>query len=108
LARKVYLRPGVGIGRYRHIYGGKRNYGSCREHHADGAGKIIRDCLAELEKIEWVMRTDEQGKKQTKKHDKTKKKSIYPRCISPIGQTNLNQIALKVHKEQIEKLKARI
>ena len=105
MARKVYLRPGIGVGRYTHIYGGKRNLGSVRERHADGAGKIIRDGLAELERLEWVQRTDEQGRKTTKKADKGKKKSIHPRCISSIGQTNLNQIALKVYKAQLEKLR---
>ena len=45
LARKIYLRPGLGVGTLKHIYGKNGRYGHSRNHHTKGSGKIIRYCL---------------------------------------------------------------
>jgi len=84
LARKIFLRPKLGVGTLEHIYGGKKRNGTTSPYHEHGSGKIIRWGLAQLEKI-GVVKKD--------KKDKTKKNS---RTISKEGQTDLNRIASEV------------
>jgi small subunit ribosomal protein S19e len=51
IARKVYLRNGVGIGALRTIYGGRKSRGTRPHHHGEGSGAIARACLKQLEKL---------------------------------------------------------
>lgn len=88
LARKVYLRPNIGVGRLRHLFGGKKNYGSAHEHHAVAAGKIIRDSLKELERIGILQRAD-QG-------ENNEESKLYARVITSEGAKELNNIAKDV------------
>ena len=45
LARKIYLRGHLGVGKLMHIYGGKYRNGNVRAHHQTASGKIIRYLL---------------------------------------------------------------
>ena len=45
LARKMYLRPGLGVGALRHIFGKNGRNGHRRNHHTKGSGKVIRYAL---------------------------------------------------------------
>ncbi len=48
LARKIYLRPRVGVRLLSHIYGGLKR-GNCRpEGHEHAGTKVIRWCLQQL------------------------------------------------------------
>jgi ribosomal protein S19E (S16A) len=101
LARKVYLRPQIGVGRLRHIYGGKKNYGSANEHHAVAAGKILRDGLKELERIGVLMRYND--KRHTNLAEKiTGDSKLFARVISPEGAKQLNDIAREVFEKTIK------
>merc|ERR1712216_152388 len=51
IARQVYLRQGLGVGRLREIYGGSRTNGSRPNHHARASGNVIRKCLQQLETL---------------------------------------------------------
>eukprot|EP00657_Telonema_sp_P-1_P009845 TRINITY_DN407_c0_g1_i2.p1 TRINITY_DN407_c0_g1~~TRINITY_DN407_c0_g1_i2.p1 ORF type:complete len:150 (+),score=34.37 TRINITY_DN407_c0_g1_i2:258-707(+) len=49
VARKIYLRPGCGIGALRHWYGGAHNRGTRTTRHATASGAVIRNALKQLE-----------------------------------------------------------
>lgn len=91
----MYLRPQIGVGRLKHLYGGKKNYGSAHEHHATAAGKIIRDGLKELERIGVLMRYND--KRHLNLAEKiTGDSKLFARVISPDGAKQLNDIAKEV------------
>jgi small subunit ribosomal protein S19e len=85
LARKVYLRPHVGVGALKHWFGGKQRRGVRPNHHREGTGKVIRYCLQQLEKI-GVLKKDKRGAE-------LKKNS---RIITREGQVDLNRIATQI------------
>lgn len=97
----MYLRPQIGVGRLRHIYGGKKNYGSAREHHTVSAGKILRDGLKELERIGILMRyNDKRHTNLSERPDGDPK--LYARVISPEGAKELNNIAREVFEKLLK------
>merc|ERR1711924_290085 len=49
IARKIYLRPGCGIGALRHWYGGAHRRGTRTTRHATASGAVIRNALKGLE-----------------------------------------------------------
>lgn len=51
IIRKVYLRPGVGMGALRRLYGGSKRNGTFRNSYADGSGSVIRQALIQLQKL---------------------------------------------------------
>lgn len=51
IARKLYLRGGIGIGTFKKIYGGPKAIGCRRQHFTEASGSIIRSILANLEKM---------------------------------------------------------
>jgi ribosomal protein S19E (S16A) len=97
----VYLRPQIGVGRLRHMYGGVKNYGSAHEHHTTAAGKILRDGLKELERIGVLMRyNDKRHTNLSERPDGDSK--LYARVISPEGAKELNNIAKEVFEKIIK------
>ena len=51
VARHVYLRKSVGVGRLRKVHGGQKNRGSRPSHHVDASGSVDRKVMQALEKI---------------------------------------------------------
>ena len=53
IARRVYLRQGLGVGAFRRIFGGRSNQKGAvdPEHHAKAAGGVIRHALHTLETL---------------------------------------------------------
>ncbi|TGZ84349.1 ribosomal protein S19e [Ascodesmis nigricans] len=51
VARHVYLRKSVGVGRLRKYHGGTKNRGSRPSHHVDASGSVDRKVMQSLEKI---------------------------------------------------------
>ena len=51
IARKVYMRNGVGVGALRRIYGKAKNNGVRPEHFSKASGSIIRSILKNLEAV---------------------------------------------------------
>jgi small subunit ribosomal protein S19e len=51
IARRVYIRQGMGVGGFRRAFGGRSNAAgsTAPEHHAKAAGGIIRHALQQLE-----------------------------------------------------------
>ena len=75
VARHVYLRKTVGVGRLRKVHGGQKNRGSRPSHHVDGAGGVDRNVMQSLEKI-GVVEINEKG----------------GRSISQTGQRDLDRM----------------
>ena len=58
VARHVYLRKTVGVGRLRKLHGSQKNRGSRPSHHVDASGSVDRKVMQALEKI-GVLEIDE-------------------------------------------------
>jgi|TARA_B100001540_G_scaffold257845_1_gene235709 small subunit ribosomal protein S19e len=78
MARKLYVSGNMGVGAFRKNYGGAKNDGVCRYHHAIGSGSVARAVLKQLEAVGVV----EKGPKG--------------RRITPSGQRDLDRIAGRV------------
>lgn len=58
LLRRISLRPDIGVGMLRKLYGGKKNKGSRPGHHVLAAGGIIRYCLQQFETMGLIEQTE--------------------------------------------------
>lgn len=65
--RRIYLNPGLGVGKLRKLYGGRKNRGHKPEHKQKASGKIIREIVRQLEKAELVKTEKGKGRTVTKK-----------------------------------------
>lgn len=61
VARHVYLRKTVGVGRLRKVHGSAKNRGSRPSHHVDASGSVDRKVLQALEKIGVLEQDEEKG-----------------------------------------------
>lgn len=61
IARHVYLRKTVGVGRLRKVHGSTRNRGSRPSHHVDASGSVDRKVMQSLEKIGVLEQDEEKG-----------------------------------------------
>jgi len=79
IARKVYLRQNIGVGRFRRIYGGKKRNGSRPPHRAIASGAVISAAVKQLEKLQVIQPSPKGG-----------------RIITQTGQRDLDRIAAQV------------
>lgn len=93
LARKLFLRPGLGVGTLQHIYGKKGNNGHRRKHHTKGSGKIIRYALQQLSEANILMKKNDKRNKSILPHLHEEDSACLPRIVTPEGQKELNEIA---------------
>lgn len=86
VARRVYLRQGLGVGALRRSFGGRSNKkgSACPEHHAKGSGGVIRHALHTLEGLGLVEKLP--GGKG--------------RRITPEGQRQLDLVAARVEVQR--------
>lgn len=77
VARHVYMRKTVGVGRLRKVHGATKNRGSRPSHHVDASGSVDRKVLQSLEKIGVVEQDEDKG----------------GRRITQAGQRDLDRIA---------------
>ncbi|KAJ7240363.1 hypothetical protein O6H91_20G063800 [Diphasiastrum complanatum] len=82
MARKIYLRQGIGVGAFRKVYGGRKSNGSRPSHFAKSSGSIARDVLKQLEKIEIIEKDPRGGRR-----------------ITSNGQRDLDQVAGRIAVE---------
>ncbi|MCJ1421058.1 40S ribosomal protein S19 [Xylographa parallela] len=61
VARHVYLRKTVGVGRMRKAHGSTKNRGSRPSHHVDASGSVDRKVMQALEKIGVLEQDEEKG-----------------------------------------------
>jgi small subunit ribosomal protein S19e len=76
IARKVYLRPGIGIGQLQKWYGGSYRRGARTEHFRKASSGIIRTVLHQLEDMRVVEKLPNGGRR-----------------VSTVGQQDLDRIA---------------
>ncbi|PIA57745.1 hypothetical protein AQUCO_00600457v1 [Aquilegia coerulea] len=79
MARKIYLRQGLGVGGFRKIYGGRKRNGSRPPHFCKSSGGIARHILQQLENMK-IVEMDPKG----------------GRRITSIGRRDLDQVAGRV------------
>ncbi|RWW71686.1 hypothetical protein BHE74_00020565 [Ensete ventricosum] len=60
MARKIYLRQGIGVGGFQKIYGGRKRNGSCPPHFCKSSGAIARHILRQLERMN-IIEIDSKG-----------------------------------------------
>jgi small subunit ribosomal protein S19e len=77
IARRVYLRGGVGVGEFARIYGGLKSNGARRPHYTTAATGVIRHILQQLQELDLV----------------AKKKDKKGRYLTRNGQRELDTIA---------------
>ncbi|KAF2720875.1 ribosomal protein S19e [Polychaeton citri CBS 116435] len=77
IARHIYLRKTVGVGRLRKVHGSPKNRGSRPSHHVDASGAVDRNVMQSLEKIGVLEHDEEKG----------------GRRITQSGQRDLDRIA---------------
>jgi small subunit ribosomal protein S19e len=76
IARKVYLRPGIGVGQLQKWYGGAYRRGARRQHFREASSGIIRSVLIQLEEMKVVEKVSGGGRR-----------------ASVVGQQDLDRIA---------------
>ncbi|KAK6080677.1 40S ribosomal protein S19 [Seiridium cupressi] len=86
VARHVYLRKTVGVGRLRRVHGTAKNRGVRPSHHVDASGSVDRKVFQSLEKIGVLEQDEEKG----------------GRRITQSGQRDLDRIAQTVAEEDEE------
>lgn len=96
IARMIYLKPGSGVGRLRHIYGASQRAGQGKNHHQPGSGKIIRFALQNLEQANILMKYNDKRNKNASKEIVANVEHSFPRVITFEGQKLMNNIAKAV------------
>ncbi|KAJ2230014.1 Protein component of the small (40S) ribosomal subunit [Coemansia sp. RSA 1722] len=81
VARKIYIRGGLGVGALARSQGGAQRRGSRPNHHADASTNVARKVLQGLEKLGLVEKHTEGGRK-----------------ITSAGQRDLDRISVQVAK----------
>ena len=76
IARKVYLRPGVGVGMLQKWYGGTYRRGARTEHFRKASAGVIRSVLIQLEEMRVVEQMESGGRR-----------------VTTVGQQDLDRIA---------------
>ena len=76
IARKVYLRPGVGVGMLQKWYGGSYRRGARTEHFRKASSGVIRSVMIQLEEMKVVEKLPNGG-----------------RQVTTVGQQDLDRIA---------------
>jgi small subunit ribosomal protein S19e len=86
VARHVYLRKTVGVGRLRKVHGSTKNRGSAPSHHVDASGAVDRKVMQALEQIGVLEKDEDKG----------------GRRVTQSGQRDLDRIAMTTMENEEE------
>ena len=94
IARKLYLRQGIGLGTFKKIYGRRERRGVMPTRFREGSGSIARWILKELERLK-VVEKDKNGYDSLLMHRSflTALISCSGRKLTQTGQRDLDRIA---------------
>lgn len=87
VARHVYLRKTVGVGRLRRVHGTAKNRGVRPSKHVDASGGVDRKIMQALEKIGVLEQDEEKGGRritQSGQRDLDRKRSPPIQCPGPL------------------------
>jgi len=76
IARKIYLRPGLGVGQLQKWYGGRHRRGARTEHFRKANSGVIRSVLIQLEEMRVLEKLPNGGRR-----------------VTVVGQQDLDRIA---------------
>ncbi|XP_042459897.1 40S ribosomal protein S19-like [Zingiber officinale] len=65
MARKIYLRQGIGVGGFQKIYGGRKRNGSRPPHFCKSSGAVARNILHQLQTMNIIEIDPKGGRKIT-------------------------------------------
>eukprot|EP00522_Entomoneis_paludosa_P010557 CAMPEP_0172451094 /NCGR_PEP_ID=MMETSP1065-20121228/9254_1 /TAXON_ID=265537 /ORGANISM="Amphiprora paludosa, Strain CCMP125" /LENGTH=164 /DNA_ID=CAMNT_0013202997 /DNA_START=375 /DNA_END=869 /DNA_ORIENTATION=+ len=85
IARKVYLRPGLGVGQMQKWYGGNYRRGARTEHFRKASSGLIRSVLLQLEEMKVVEKLPSGGRR-----------------VTVVGQQDLDRIAGSIARATVE------
>ncbi len=105
IARHVYLRKTVGVGRLRKVHGSTRNRGSRPSHHVAASGSVDRKVMQSLEKIGVLERDEDKGGRritQSGQRDLDRKLPVCSVTCEPNANTTLGiaQTTLEAEEEE--------
>ena len=86
IARHIYMRKTVGVGRMRKVHGATKNRGSRPSHHVDASGSVDRKVMQALESVGVLEKDEEKG----------------GRRVTQLGQRDLDRIALTTMEAEDE------
>lgn len=86
VARHIYMRKTVGVGRLRKVHGSQKNRGSRPSHHVNASGSVDRKVMQSLEKIGILEQDEDKG----------------GRRITQSGQRDLDRIAMTTLEQEGE------
>merc|ERR1712071_426082 len=85
IARRMYIRPGTGVGGLTKIFGGNDRRGVRPGRFQKSSAGVIRHCLQQLEKMGIVEHTPNGGRKMTKEGqrdlDRIAQQVLYPQLF---------------------------
>ena len=85
VARHVYLRKSVGVGRLRKVHGSTKNRGSRPSHHVNASGSVNRKVMQALEGLGILEKVDDDGEGSSGRGG---------RRITQAGARDLDRIAM--------------
>ena len=94
VARHVYLRKTVGVGRLRKVHGSAKNRGSRPSHHVKASGSVDRKVMQSLEKIQVLEIDEEKGGRRITQQGQRDLDRELPR--SPRSRTPLTHALLGI------------
>ncbi len=87
VARHVYLRKTVGVGRLRKVHGSAKNRGFRPSHHVDASGSVDRKIFQALEKIQILEHDEEKGGRRITQQGQ---RDLDRECSFPVFATEEN------------------
>lgn len=67
IARKIYIRGGIGTGEFRKIYGGRQRRGMKPSRSSKASGGLIRNAMQQLERLGVIEKDPRGGRRLTVK-----------------------------------------
>lgn len=92
VARHVYLRKTVGVGRLRKVHGSAKNRGSRPGHHVDASGSVDRKVMQALEKIQVLEQDEEKGGRRITQQGQRDLDRTYT-CTLRLNMANNKQVS---------------